>query len=63
MKLAKLNPDGTYKIFKTNQQALIHPDSLLFYKKQKPEYLVFNEIVVTSKVYLRDLTDLQFTHV
>ncbi|KAL4468705.1 hypothetical protein ABPG74_005208 [Tetrahymena malaccensis] len=61
VKAAKLNNDGTYTIIRSNIQAYIHPESLLFYSKPKPEYIIFNEVVSTIKTYLRDITEIQFS--
>ncbi|KRW99322.1 P-loop containing nucleoside triphosphate hydrolase [Pseudocohnilembus persalinus] len=58
MKVAKLNIDGSYTILQTNQSAGIHPESMLFYQKPKPEAVSFNEVSFTTKAYLRDLTEI-----
>lgn len=53
---AKLSKDGFYLINKTGEKAYIHPESLCFYLKEKPAVIVFNQIVKTTKTYLRDIT-------
>eukprot|EP00048_Salpingoeca_helianthica_P008882 m.127599 g.127599 ORF g.127599 m.127599 type:complete len:212 (+) comp14710_c0_seq3:598-1233(+) len=50
--VATLQPDGTYKVLRTGQSAGIHPGSVLF--GQKPACVLFNEVVQTSKRYMRD---------
>lgn len=47
--------DLAYKIKGSNQLAQIHPESVLF--NQKPKFLIFNEVILTRKVYLRDVTE------
>lgn len=58
LKIAKENIDGSYTILRTNQKAYIHPESLLFYQKPKPQCITFNEVVFTTKTYLRDITEI-----
>lgn len=48
---AELQLDGTYKCLGQKMTASIHPSSSLF--KAKPPYVVFTELVHTSKCYMR----------
>ncbi|CAD8097611.1 unnamed protein product [Paramecium sonneborni] len=48
--------DQAYKLKQTNQLAYIHPESVLF--NQKPKYVIYNEVILTKKVYLRDVTEI-----
>lgn len=50
---AELQPDGTYVALDTHQAVAIHPSSVLF--QAKPAYVVFNELLHTSRCYMRDL--------
>ncbi|KAM9440295.1 ATP-dependent RNA helicase DHX33 [Clarias gariepinus] len=50
---AELQPDGTYVALDTHQPVAIHPSSVLF--QAKPAYVVFNELLHTSRCYMRDL--------
>ncbi|XP_063059610.1 ATP-dependent RNA helicase DHX33 [Engraulis encrasicolus] len=50
---AELQPDGTYIALDTHQPVGIHPSSVLF--QAKPAYVVFNELLHTSRCYMRDL--------
>ncbi|CAL9685890.1 unnamed protein product [Knipowitschia caucasica] len=50
---AELQPDGTYLALDTHQLVAIHPSSVLF--QAKPAYVVFNELLHTSRCYMRDL--------
>jgi len=55
---AKLGKDGKYKIYRSGQEANIHPESLVFYLPQKPTTIVFSQVVRTTKIYLKDVTPL-----
>ncbi|XP_023274145.1 putative ATP-dependent RNA helicase DHX33 [Seriola lalandi dorsalis] len=50
---AELQPDGSYLALHTHQPVAIHPSSVLF--QAKPAYVVFNELLHTSRCYMRDL--------
>ncbi|KAM6969733.1 ATP-dependent RNA helicase DHX33 [Aplochiton taeniatus] len=50
---AELQLDGTYLALDTHQPVAIHPSSVLF--QGKPAYVVFNELLHTSRCYMRDL--------
>ncbi|XP_040038536.2 ATP-dependent RNA helicase DHX33 [Gasterosteus aculeatus] len=50
---AELQPDGSYLALDTRQPVAIHPSSVLF--QAKPAYVVFNELLHTSRCYMRDL--------
>ncbi|AWP00442.1 putative ATP-dependent RNA helicase DHX33 [Scophthalmus maximus] len=50
---AELQPDGSYLALDTHQPVAIHPSSVLF--QAKPSYVVFNELLHTSRCYMRDL--------
>lgn len=50
---AQLQPDGSYVALDTLQAVAIHPSSVLF--QAKPAYVVFNELLHTSRCYMRDL--------
>ncbi|XP_047234226.1 ATP-dependent RNA helicase DHX33 [Girardinichthys multiradiatus] len=50
---AELQPDGSYLALDSHQVVAIHPSSVLF--QAKPAYVVFNELLHTSRCYMRDL--------
>lgn len=50
---AELQPDGSYTALDTHQPVGIHPSSVLF--QAKPAYVVFNELLHTTRCYMRDL--------
>lgn len=53
MNAAELHPDGSYRTIDSNQTVYIHPSSCLFHSK--PAYVVFKELIQTSKCYMRDI--------
>ncbi|XP_005988626.1 ATP-dependent RNA helicase DHX33 isoform X2 [Latimeria chalumnae] len=53
MNAAELQVDGTYSTLDTHQPVAIHPSSVLFHCK--PAYVLYNELLYTSKCYMRDL--------
>eukprot|EP00047_Mylnosiga_fluctuans_P021814 m.109410 g.109410 ORF g.109410 m.109410 type:complete len:676 (+) comp9039_c1_seq2:13-2040(+) len=50
--VALLQQDGQYKVMRSGQLAYIHPSSVL--SGQKPSCILFNEVVQTTKRYMRD---------
>lgn len=51
---AELQKDGTYHTVSQKQPVSIHPSSSLF--QCKPAYVVYTELVKTSKCYIRNLS-------
>lgn len=51
---AELQIDGTYRCLAQKMSASIHPSSSLF--KAKPAYVIFTELVHTSKCYMRHVS-------
>ncbi|EMS49798.1 putative pre-mRNA-splicing factor ATP-dependent RNA helicase [Triticum urartu] len=51
---AKKDPQGGYRTLADHQQVYIHPRSALFH--QQPEWVIYNEIVMTTKEYMREVT-------
>ncbi|GLI64295.1 hypothetical protein VaNZ11_007516 [Volvox africanus] len=49
---AKLQPDGSYRVLATGRQVFLHPSSVLL--DRKPDCLVFNELMHTTRTYARD---------
>ena len=52
--VARLTRDGHYVSLDSKQKAYIHPSSVLF--KNKPELVVFTELLVTQKSYMKALS-------
>jgi len=53
MNAAELQPDGAYVALESRQSVAIHPSSVLF--QAKPACVVFNELLHTSRCYMRDV--------
>mmetsp|Transcript_16963 Transcript_16963/g.59326 ORF Transcript_16963/g.59326 Transcript_16963/m.59326 type:complete len:1166 (+) Transcript_16963:153-3650(+) len=51
------DPAEGYRTLTENQQVYIHPSSSLY--QRNPEWVVYHELVLTSKEYLRELTTLE----
>lgn len=53
--IARLSKLGTsYVLIKRNQPVYIHPSSALFSKKPPPKMILYHELVLTSKEYMRN---------
>ncbi|XP_069740999.1 ATP-dependent RNA helicase DHX33 [Narcine bancroftii] len=50
---AELQLDGSYVSLDSRHPVAIHPSSVLFHSK--PSYILYNELIHTSKCYMRDL--------
>lgn len=57
--VAQRQIDGTYRNIrsKADEQLTIHPTSVL--ANIKPKWVLYNEIVVTSKKYMREVSEIQ----
>ncbi|CAN8304225.1 unnamed protein product [Cochlearia groenlandica] len=54
LKAAQRQLDGTYRALESGEIVHIHPTSVLF--RSKPECVVFDELMQTSKKYIKNLT-------
>lgn len=55
---AFLHTDGVhYKTFVSKDFVYIHPTSVLFSSKHKPQCIIFSEIITTSKKYVRTVSE------
>lgn len=52
---AYLHPDGAYRTIRGEQIIQVHPTSVFFQTIERPKYVVFNEILHTTKVYMRHM--------
>ncbi|ESO82673.1 hypothetical protein LOTGIDRAFT_66992, partial [Lottia gigantea] len=52
---AKLHYSGEYRTIRDDQTLHIHPTSVLF-PEIPSKWVVFNEVIQTSKYFMRDLT-------
>ena len=57
--VAQRQADGTYKNIRSraNETLVIHPSSVL--ANIKPNWVLYNEVVVTSKMYMREVSTIQ----
>ena len=53
MQVAHLERSGYYLTAKDNQVVQLHPSTVVDYK---PPWVIYNEFVLTSKNYIRDVT-------
>ena len=56
LKVAHLERSGHYVTIKDNQIVNLHPSSVL---DHKPEWALYNEFVLTTKNYIRTVTDVR----
>lgn len=56
---AKRQPDGAYRTLSGGLIAHIHPSSVLFGSRPPHDWVVFNELVRTSRLYMRDVAAVQ----
>ncbi|CAI8014753.1 Probable ATP-dependent RNA helicase DHX35 [Geodia barretti] len=52
---ARLHYTGSYRTVRGDHTLLIHPSSIL-HSERSPPWVVFNEVIQTSKQYMRDVT-------
>ena len=55
MNVATLRADRTYRTMVSNRLVSIHPSSVLFCVKPQPPCLLYNELVQTTRTYIRDV--------
>ncbi|KAJ1679579.1 DEAH-box ATP-dependent RNA helicase prp43 [Spiromyces aspiralis] len=56
MQVAHVERNGHYLTVKDNQVVLLHPSTVL---DRKPEWVLYNEFVLTSKNYIRTITEVR----
>ena len=52
---AKLHVDGKYRTIRGDHILAVHPSSVLFTERYPP-YVIFNEVLLTSECFMRDIT-------
>jgi len=52
---ARLHPSGSYRTVRDDHPLYIHPTSVL-YTETPPQWVVYHEVLQTSKEYMRDVT-------
>lgn len=50
---ARIQKDGGYRTTKSNQTVYIHPTSALFQAQPPPRFILYYELVLTSKEFMR----------
>jgi len=55
--VAKIGKNGVYRTVKNSHSVMIHPSSLLL--KEEPEWVVYHELVLTSKEYMRNVLEIK----
>ncbi|KAJ2697590.1 hypothetical protein H4218_003855 [Coemansia sp. IMI 209128] len=53
---ARLEADGSYRLFRGGPALWIHPSSVLFPETARPKFVVFAEAMETTKLYMRGIT-------
>lgn len=53
--IAKLQKDGSYRTVKQAHTVYIHPQSCLFKDESLPRWVLYHELVFTSKEYMRQI--------
>lgn len=56
---AHLQADGTYRTVLGRKQAFIHPSSSMHRTIEKPECIIYHELVLTSKCYMRFVSSIE----
>ena len=55
---AQLHSDNIhYRTYRTRELVYIHPTSVLFQNKHKPQSIIFSEIITTTKKYVRTVSE------
>ncbi|KAL1523896.1 hypothetical protein AB1Y20_018815 [Prymnesium parvum] len=57
MQAAQRQPNGEYLALSSRQVVSIHPSSVLFHRRAT--CVIFNELLFTSRLYMRDLTQIE----
>uniref|UniRef100_A0A8C3SIU4 Probable ATP-dependent RNA helicase DHX35 n=1 Tax=Chelydra serpentina TaxID=8475 RepID=A0A8C3SIU4_CHESE len=57
---AKCHSTGAYRTIRDDQELHIHPTSVL-YAEKPPRWVVYNEVIQTSRYYMRDVTAIEST--
>ncbi|XP_027977777.1 probable ATP-dependent RNA helicase DHX35 isoform X8 [Eumetopias jubatus] len=55
---ARLHSTGAYRTIRDDHELYIHPASVL-YAEKPPRWVIYNEVIQTSKYYMRDVTAIE----
>ncbi|KAK0569682.1 hypothetical protein OC861_000642 [Tilletia horrida] len=53
---AKMQPDGSYRSVRENAVLHVHPSSVLFNRVPSTKWVIFHEVIETTKRFMRDVT-------
>ncbi|KAM0792469.1 hypothetical protein ACM66B_005144 [Microbotryomycetes sp. NB124-2] len=56
---AKVQPDGTYRSVRENAVLHVHPSSVLFTRTPSTPYVVYHEVIETTKRFMREVTSIE----
>lgn len=51
-----MQPDGTYRSAREGAVLHVHPNSVMFTRQPSTGWVIYHEVVETSKSFMRDLT-------
>lgn len=51
-----MQPDGTYRSARENATLHIHPSSVMFTRTASTGWVIYHEVVETTKSFIRDVT-------
>lgn len=59
---AKFSPDGTYRLLREQDRSSpaatlhVHPSSVMFTRTPSTGFVIFHDVIETTKIFMRDLT-------
>ncbi|KAJ6221246.1 hypothetical protein RDWZM_007058 [Blomia tropicalis] len=53
---ARFDMDGIYRTIRGDHELHIHPNSVLYTMKRPPKFVIFTEVIHTTKEYMKDVT-------
>jgi len=53
---ARMQPDGTYRSAREGATLHVHPSSVMFTRQPSTGWVIYHEVVETTKSFMRDLT-------
>ena len=57
---ARKKPDGTFVSLRTGETLHPHPDSVLFHRSPDAPFIVYGELVRTTKAFVRDISSVEY---
>ncbi|KDE08045.1 hypothetical protein MVLG_01746 [Microbotryum lychnidis-dioicae p1A1 Lamole] len=56
---ARVQPDGTYRSVRENALLHVHPSSVMFTRTPLTPYVIYHEVIETTKRFMRDVTSIE----